>query len=68
MGEGGFEGDVFGVGDQEGRVADDGAEEFLFGDLFKVGEVEFGEEVLWDQWCKRGGDILVGWGSYFVVQ
>jgi hypothetical protein len=27
----------------EGRIADDGADEFLFGNLFKVGEAQFGE-------------------------
>ena len=32
--------------DYEGWVADDGAEEFLFGDLFEVGEAEFREEFL----------------------
>jgi len=34
------------VFDYEGWVADDGAEKFLFGDLFEVGEAEFGEEFL----------------------
>ena len=35
--------DVLLVVDRLRRVADDGAEEFLFGDLFEVGEAEFGE-------------------------
>jgi len=34
------------VFDDEGGVADDGPEEFLFGYLFEVGEAEFGEEFL----------------------
>lgn len=32
--------------DYLGRVADDGAEEFLFGNLFEVREAEFGKEFL----------------------
>jgi hypothetical protein len=32
--------------DHERRVPDYGAEEFLLGDLFEVGEAEFGEELL----------------------
>ena len=32
--------------DYKGRVADDGAEKFLFGDLLEVGEAEFREEFL----------------------
>ena len=32
--------------DYKRRVADDGAEKFLFGDLFEVGEAEFREEFL----------------------
>ena len=42
--------------DYEGRVADDGAEKFLLGDLFEVGEAEFGEEFLCAQVSTlRGG-------------
>lgn len=33
--------DVLSVFDYEGWIADDGAEEFLFGYLFEVGEAEF---------------------------
>lgn len=32
--------------DYEGWIADDGAEKFLFGNLFEVGEAKFGEEFL----------------------
>lgn len=32
--------------DDEGWVADDGADELFFGDLLEVGEAEFGEEFL----------------------
>lgn len=32
--------------DYEGWIADDGAEEFLLGDLFEVGEAELGEKFL----------------------
>lgn len=49
-------------GFDDGRgIADDGAEEFLFGDLFEVGEAEFGEEFLVvAQICFEGG-----WGWVF---
>lgn len=30
----------------EGRIADNGAEEFLFSDLFEVGEAKLGKEFL----------------------
>ena len=42
----GLEFDVLIVADDEGWIADDGAEELFFGDLFDVGEAEFGEEFL----------------------
>lgn len=45
-GEVGFEESVLGGFDDLGWVADDGAEELFFGDLFEVGEAEFGEEFL----------------------
>lgn len=48
-----FEFDVLDMLDYERRVADDGAKEFLFGDLFEVGEAEFGEEFL----CAFGLDL-----------
>ena len=41
-----FQYDVLGMFDNDGRIADDGAEEFLLGHLFEVGEAEFGEEFL----------------------
>ena len=41
-----FQLDVFGMLDDEGGVADDGAEEFLFGYLFEIGKAEFGEKFL----------------------
>lgn len=33
-------------GDDQRRVADDGADKFFFGDLFDVGEAKLGEEFL----------------------
>jgi len=52
-----FELEVFGMFDYKGWVTDDGAEEFLFGYLFEVGEAEFGEEFLTNStnryWQKR---------------
>ena len=42
----GFKGKVLRRVDYLGWGADDGAQEFLFGDLFQVGEAEFGEEFL----------------------
>lgn len=41
-----FELEVLGMFDDLGWIADDGAEEFLFGYLFEVGEAEFGKEFL----------------------
>ena len=42
-----FEFDVLNMLDYEGWVANDGAKEFLFGNLFEVGKAEFGEEFMW---------------------
>ena len=42
----GFQFGVFKWFDDLGRGADYGAQEFFFGDLFEVGEAEFGEEFL----------------------
>ncbi len=52
----GFEEGVFGGFDDLGGVADDGAEEFFFGDLFEVGEAEFGEEFLRGWWSQLVGE------------
>ena len=48
--------------DDKGRVADDGAEKFLFGDLFKVGEAKFREEFLCAEFsfvCIQSNEILI---------
>ena len=46
MRECGFQFDVLLMLDNERWIADDGANELFFGDLFEVGEAEFGEEFL----------------------
>ena len=45
-----FQFDVLAMFDDEGGIADDGAEEFLLGYLFEIGEAEFGEEFLCAVW------------------
>lgn len=47
--------------DDQRRVADDGAEELLFGDLFEVGEAELGEEFLCG--CRIGIVVAEGMGE-----
>lgn len=57
----GFQLAVLGRLDDLGRVADDGAEEFLLGDLFEVGEAELGEEFL-------RFSSSSAWGCYLVSE
>ena len=52
--------------DYKGRVADDGAEKFLFGDLLKIREAKFREEFL----CTLNSALYVYTASrwaYFIM-